>query len=260
MRINTVDLRAFLQIIDERIAAGEPGYVVTPNVDHVCNFDRDKALMSAYEGGMLVVADSTPLMWAARLLGAPLPQKLSGSDLIYWLCEHAEERGHAIFLLGAAEGVANEAAQNLVRRYPDLRIAGTYSPPNGFERDETALLQIQDTLQSAHAAICFVAFGSPKQEIWMHRYAATCGIPIVIGIGASLDFVAGRVLRAPRVLQRSGLEWAWRLSMEPRRLWRRYLVNDRRFFSLVIAEWWRKRRQGGRTGDKKESCSDDTGI
>lgn len=260
IRVNALDLDGLLQALDARIAARDPGYVVTPNVDHVCNFRQDPALAEAYRASALVVADSTPLMWAARLLGTPLPQKLSGSDLIYWVSGHAARQGHSIFLLGAAEGVADKAAANLMQRYPGLRVAGTCSPPMGFEKDAAELARIRELVESSGAEICFAAFGSPKQEVWMHRSAAGMATPVLIGVGASLDFVAGRVRRAPRVVQRCGLEWLWRLCREPGRLWRRYLVNDSRFIGLFVAEWWRKRRCGSGRGDRKDPCSEDTCI
>src|SRR5690606_12040011 len=144
---------------------------------------------------------SKPLMWAARMLGAPLRQKLSGSDLVYWLSEHAARAGHRVFLLGAAPGVADEARAILTAHYPGLQIVGCYSPPLGFEHDPVESDRIAALLREHGPDLCFVALGSPKQEKWMAVHAQQCGVPVMLGIGAGLDFVTGRFRRAPRWMQ-----------------------------------------------------------
>jgi N-acetylglucosaminyldiphosphoundecaprenol N-acetyl-beta-D-mannosaminyltransferase len=236
--------------VDARIQSREPGYVVTPNVDHVCRLARDKALQRAYREAFLVLVDGIPLMWTARLKGVPLKQKLSGSDLIYWLSEHAAARGYSVYLLGAGPGVAQETAAKLCERYPGLKVAGVQSPPMGFDSDPEANAEVVQRLREARPDICFVALGSPRQEIWIHKHCKHLEVPVIIGVGASFDFVSGRVRRAPRLLQYAGLEWLWRLCLEPRRLWRRYLIYDSRFVLIALADLWLARRmvrQGKRT-------------
>lgn len=228
-----MDFQDLCMAIGERIRQRTPGFVVTPNVDHVCLFHRRADIRAAYREAFLALPDGIPLLWAARLLGRPLKEKLSGSDLVPSLSAWAAAEGHSVFYFGAAEGVAEKAAQKLQEQYPGLKVAGCYSPPLGFERDAMENERAIDAIRNARPDICFVALGCPKQELWLLAHHKEIGVPVSLGIGASLDFVAGKVRRAPRRLQRIGLEWVWRLFQEPRRLWRRYLVEDALFFSLV---------------------------
>lgn len=229
--------------IDQRIADRVPGYIVTPNVDHVVRFHRDPAFRKAYEHAFLVLTDGMPILWTAWLLGRPVPEKLSGSDMVPRLSAYAADRGYSVFFFGASDGVAAEAASRMKGRYPNLSVAGVYSPPMGFEKDPAAVSEAIGRLRRAGADICFVALGSPKQEVWLCEHCNECGISVMIGVGAGLDFVSGRVRRAPRWMQYAGLEWIWRLVQEPRRLWHRYLVEDMYFFVLVWREIWQQWRR-----------------
>jgi N-acetylglucosaminyldiphosphoundecaprenol N-acetyl-beta-D-mannosaminyltransferase len=240
--IDSVTRDEAFAIIDERIAGRVPGFVVTPNVDHVCRCHEDDRFRAAYGNSFLVLPDGVPVMWASRLLGTPLREKISGSDLVVWLSAHAAACGHSLFLFGAAEGVAAQAAAVLQQRNPGLTIAGTYSPPLGFHTDPKANAEAVRRIRESQADVCMLALGSPKQEIWMNEHCEACSVPVMIGVGAGLDFVAGKSKRAPRWAQRTGLEWAWRLCHEPRRLWRRYLVDDMLFFRLLWRELWRRKR------------------
>lgn len=219
--------------ISQRIQTRKPGYVVTPNVDHVCRYHRNPDFRAAYDHATHVVVDGMPLLWFSRLFGRPLREKLSGSDLLPMLSAYAAEKGHSVYYLGAAEGVADEVALRLGKAYPGLRVAGTYSPPFGFEKDPAANEEILRRLREARPDICFVALGSPKQEIWLHRNHEASGVPVMLGVGAAFDFVAGRIRRAPVWMQNAGLEWCWRLACEPRRLAWRYLVDDSYFFVVL---------------------------
>ncbi|NUM54711.1 MAG: WecB/TagA/CpsF family glycosyltransferase [Candidatus Hydrogenedentes bacterium] len=238
MRFCDVTLDEVVMLVDEQIAAGTPQCIVTPNVDHVCRYHRDDAFRAAYENAWLVLCDGMPIIWVSRLLGRPLRQKLSGSDLITWLSGHAADRGYSVYFFGAQEGVAAEAADQLKRRFPALKIAGVHSPAFGFYADPEANAAATTLVRDARPDIVFVALGSPKQEIWMHANACACGAPVMIGVGAAFDFLSGRVKRAPVWMQRASLEWVWRLYQEPRRLWRRYLVEDALFLKLLLAELW----------------------
>jgi N-acetylglucosaminyldiphosphoundecaprenol N-acetyl-beta-D-mannosaminyltransferase len=234
------------QWVDARVAGKTPRYVVTPNVDHLCRLPYDPAFQEAYEGAALRLPDGVPLMWFARLLGRRLCEKLSGSDLVPRLSAYAAEKGHRVFFLGAAEGVAEEAARRLRERHPSLQVAGSFSPPFGFEKDARQCREAVERVRESRADICFVALGSPKQEIWLSQHAAGMGTPVCLAIGAGLDFVAGRVRRAPGWMQRAGCEWIWRLTQEPRRLWRRYLVEDSYFLILLLKEIGRRREPAKR--------------
>ena len=240
--INSVTLDETLQAIDRRIQTREPGFIVTPNVDHICLLQNEQEFRRVYRAAFLVLPDGTPLMWAARFLGKPLKQKISGSDLVYWLSEHAAGKGHSLFLLGAAPGVAEEAARVFEEIYPGTKIAGHYSPPLGFEKDPGEVEKILGMLRDAKPDICYVALGAPKQDFWNFLHCRQSGVPVSLGVGASLDFVTGRVKRAPVWMQHSGLEWLWRLCQEPGRLWRRYLLRDSRFLVLFLRELLRGNR------------------
>ena len=236
--INTVRLPEVLQAIDRRIAQRRPGFIVTPNVDHLCQLPKDPRFADAYREAFLVLADGVPVVWASRLFHKPIPAKISGSDLVYWLAEHAARKGHSVFFFGAMEGIAEEAGQLLSRRYPGLKVAGHYSPPLGFEADPVENEKAREAIRAASPDICYVALGAPRQDTWSAENAAILGVPVMIGIGASLDFVTGRAKRAPLWAQRAGLEWLWRLCHEPGRLWKRYLVRDSRFLAVLWHELW----------------------
>jgi N-acetylglucosaminyldiphosphoundecaprenol N-acetyl-beta-D-mannosaminyltransferase len=240
-RVHNVSLEEFFASIDRCVQARVPRYIVTPNVDHVVRLETDPDFQRAYSDAYLAVCDSTPLMWAARVMGVAIKQKLSGSDLVHWLSAHAATKGYRLFLFGAAEGVAPLAQEVLEARYPGLQIVGTYSPPMGFERDSDANAYALRQIRDAAPDICFVALGSPKQEKWMCDNVAASGAPLMLGIGAGLDFVVGRFKRAPVWMQRCGFEWLWRLCSDPRRLFKRYIIDDSRFFVIVLRAWIRRR-------------------
>jgi N-acetylglucosaminyldiphosphoundecaprenol N-acetyl-beta-D-mannosaminyltransferase len=242
LAVDRVTAAGALDRIEALVAARRGGCVFTPNVDHVVLAERNAAFRDAYARAELSLADGMPLLWAARLLGERLPEKVSGSDLVLPLVERAAARGWRVYLLGGPPGVAEGAAAKLLARWPALRIVGTDAPyvrVDGPDPEGDAALA---RLRAAAPDLVLVAFGAPKQELWMHRHRAELGQAVAVGVGASLDFVAGRVRRAPRALQRVGLEWAWRLAREPRRLWRRYLVDDRQFVPIVWRELRARRR------------------
>jgi N-acetylglucosaminyldiphosphoundecaprenol N-acetyl-beta-D-mannosaminyltransferase len=237
MPMNNVNLQETLDAIGRHIDAGEQGYVVTPNVDHAVEFDENPDFRAAYQSAALVLADGMPIIWAGKLFGKPLKAKISGSDLIYWLSEYAAQKGYSIFLLGAREGVADQAAKKLVEKYPGLKIAGTHSPPLGFEKSEETNRKVINLVRDSGADICFVALGAPKQDLWSWRYHKEAGAKLFLGVGASFDFVAGTIQRAPVWMQRTGLEWTWRIMQEPRRMAHRYLIRDAKFLLLLFREW-----------------------
>lgn len=225
------------------VDAGAPEFVVTPNVDHLVKLEDDPEFRSVYERAALVLADGMPLLWASRLLGTPLRAKVSGSDLFVEFAAEAARRGLRLYLLGGRPGAAARAAQVLTERHPGLVVCGVDSPPLGFDRDEALNRRALAKIRAARPDVLFVGLGAPKQEKWIHRWRHDAGVPVSIGVGVSFEFVAGLVRRAPRLLQRVGLEWAWRLLMEPRRLWRRYLVEDTRFVWLFLRQWASARRR-----------------
>ena len=230
-----VDVVTFAQALDaleQLIVAGQGGAVFTPNVDHVVNAEVHAEFAAAYEAASLSVADGMPLVWASRLLGAQLPERVAGSDLIGPVLERAGQRKWRVFMLGADPGVADKAAAVALARY-GTHVVGTAAPLVRLD-DGAQLAAIEGQLNAARPHLVLMAFGAPKQELLIHRLAPRIRPAVSMGIGASLDFVAGTVRRAPAVVRDLGLEWFYRLAQEPRRLWRRYLVNDPKFL-LILA-------------------------
>ena len=223
-----------LQAIEELCARGEGGYVVTPNVDHVVLAERDEALVQAYARSSLSLVDGKPLVWLSQAMGTPLPEKISGSDLCRPLIERAAAKGLAVFFLGAKDGVAQRAADVLLQEHPSLRVAGVFSPPLGFDRDEGKNAEVVHRIREANPALVLVALGAPKQELWMAQHKDVLAPAVLLGIGGTLDFIAGEVQRAPRWMSDAGLEWLYRLGQEPRRMAGRYLVRDRAFAAIAL--------------------------
>jgi N-acetylglucosaminyldiphosphoundecaprenol N-acetyl-beta-D-mannosaminyltransferase len=236
IELDNLGLEDILKLIEDFISNGIPRYIVTPNVDHLILRRKDIEFEEAYKNASLIVPDGVPLLWASRFLGSPLMGRVNGTDLFLKISELSAKKGYGIFLLGAEEGVAEKTAMVLRDKYPNLRIAGTYSPYFGFEKDRDENEKIVHLIRESHPDILFTSLGSPKGEKWIYRYYKSLGVPLSLNVGASFDFVSGRVKRAPIWMQRNGLEWLWRLFKEPGRLWRRYLIRDIGFFYLVFRQ------------------------
>ena len=233
--IDRVDASEAVDRLREFLLDGETHQVVTVNLDFLSIAQRDVRFRSTLNASDLAVADGMPLVWASRLRGESLPERVAGVDLVFESCRLAAEEDRGVFLLGAAPGVAEAAASKLQETFPGLQIAGTYSPPMGpMSRKENAriLRMIQDT----RPGFLFVALGAPRQDLWIRENHAFLNVPVAMGVGCVFDVLAGDVDRAPRWMQRSGLEWAYRLCQEPSRLWRRYLLNDTRMMFRLIFE------------------------
>ena len=241
--VDRLTAAAALDRIEALVAARAGGAVFTPNVDHVVLAARDSSFASAYQRAELSLADGMPVVWASRLLGAPVPEKVSGSDLLLPLAERAARRGWRLYLLGGAPGVADEAGRRLQALFPALMLAGTDAPLLSADPGDPASAAALARLRAARPDLVLVALGAPKQELWIDRHRDALRPAVAVGIGAALDFLAGRARRAPRLVSRAGLEWLWRLAREPRRLWRRYLVQDPAFAAILWREL-RARRKG----------------
>ena len=229
-----LDAVTFAEALDEieRLAtSGIGGSVFTPNVDHMVNLARSPAFRAAYARASLALVDGQALLWASRLLGTGLPEKISGSDLVPRVLERAGKRGLRVYFLGGAPGVAVEAATVARRRY-GVEVAGVDSPI--IARDGEAPAEVIASIREARPHILLVALGAPKQELFVDRYREALGPVVSLGIGASLDFVAGTVRRAPAWVSRAGFEWIFRMAQDPRRLARRYLLDDPRFAAIFF--------------------------
>lgn len=231
-----------LAAIEQLCAKGEGGYVVTPNVDHVVLAEKDPQLVEAYARASLSLVDGKPLVWLSQAMGTPLPEKISGSDLARPLAARAAQKGLSVFFLGAKEGVGRRAADVLVAENPGLRVAGVLSPPLGFEKDEGQNADVVRAIRESGANLVFVALGAPKQELWMARHSDVLAPAVLLGVGGTLDFIAGEVKRAPSWMSDAGLEWLYRLAQEPRRMAGRYLVRDRAFAGIALRSILSRRR------------------
>ncbi len=240
VEINNLSIQEVLSSIVSLIEDGKPSFVATCNVDHIIKLKKDAEFKKVYDSAVLVVPDGVPLLWASNLFGTPLKERVNGTDLFELLCELSARNGFRIFLLGGRSHAASLAADVLRKRYEGISITGTYSPPIGFEFDPAENSRITDMIKSSGCDILFVGLGAPKQEKWIYRFKDEYKAPVSIGIGVSFEFVAGMVKRAPRWMQVVGLEWFWRLLMEPARLWKRYLIDDMQFFWLVLKQKFSK--------------------
>lgn len=242
-RVTTAETVA---LIEQMIAARRPHYMVTANVDFLVQAVHDVELRRILFDAHVVLCDGTPLLWASRWLGHPLPERVAGSDLVPLLVQTAAEQGYRIFFLGGQPDAARQAVAKLRARYPALQIAGQYSPPYR-ELLELDHQEIRRRIRAAKPDLLFICFGCPKQEKWIAMHYQSLRVPVSIGVGGTIDFLAERLARAPLWMQRTGTEWIFRLAQEPRRLTGRYLRDCWYFANLLGAQWFRmrfRRRRG----------------
>lgn len=231
--IDNLTMAETLNEIDKLIQEKNCSYVVTPNVDHIVRLEKDEELQKVYKNASLILTDGKPLIWISKWYKTPIKEKISGSDLFPNVCELAANKNYTMYLLGAAEGVADTAAKNLMKKYPGLNVVGIYSPPFGFEKNEQEMNKIKTQIQAVHPDILIVGLGCPKQEKFMYYHCKELGVPISFGLGASIDFEAGNIKRAPKWMSNHGLEWLYRFSKEPKRLFKRYFVDDLKIIQVA---------------------------
>jgi N-acetylglucosaminyldiphosphoundecaprenol N-acetyl-beta-D-mannosaminyltransferase len=224
--------------MQEMLTNLEHGIVLTPNVDHLMRLQHDVDFFHIYKSADYRVCDSQILLYASRFLGTPLQEKISGSDFFPAFYEfHADNEDIRIFLLGGLEGVPDKAAAAINKKIDREIIVDFYSPPLGFESDEQECLAIVERISRSGATVLAVAVGAPKQEKWIYRYKRYLPtIKIFMAIGATVDFEAGVISRAPSWVSRLGIEWLYRLMSEPNRLWKRYFIDDLPFFYLLLKQ------------------------
>ncbi|MDY6900048.1 MAG: WecB/TagA/CpsF family glycosyltransferase [Cyanobacteriota bacterium] len=224
------------RITDHAMTGVLPSYVVTPNAQHVLSLQRDADFRNIYEKAFLAVPDGVSLLWSAKFLQTPLNGRVNGTDLFEELSAVAERKGLKVFLLGGRPGAAEAAKKTLQARHPNLQIVGTHCPPYGFESQPEELASINSRIKAAAPDILFVGLGAPKQEKWIYQNYEELGVPVSLGIGVSFELVADMVQRAPLWMQKWGLEWLFRLIVEPKRLWKRYVMGNPQFMWLVIKQ------------------------
>jgi N-acetylglucosaminyldiphosphoundecaprenol N-acetyl-beta-D-mannosaminyltransferase len=246
--VDVVRFDEALDVVEALVDRRAGGAVFTPNVDHVVKAERVPELREAYRAADLSVADGMPLVWASRLLGARLPERIAGSDLVLPLARRAARRGWRVYLLGGADGDAARAGAVLGRL--GVALAGVEAPRVDLDGSGAAAsAAIAGRIRASRADLVLVALGAPKQELWIHRHRGQLGGAVAIGVGASLAFLAGTLPRCPRWMSRAGLEWLFRLASEPRRLWRRYLVEGPAFLPILLRTWrGRAARRAGLPG------------
>jgi len=221
---------------------GRKEFVVTPNLDHVLKLETSEPFRAAYRNAQLVLADGWPLVAMGKVLGRPV-SRITGSDLINPLCAAAAAQGHSVFLFGTTFDALRESARTLAGRYPALNIAGIYSPPRGFDQDNAEADTIVELINSVEPAIILVALGAPRQEIWADTMRDRLACNALVCIGGGLDFISGKVPRAPKLWQKFGIEWLWRAVSEPRRLGLRYLNIILRLPMIMLRQAF-SRKQG----------------
>jgi N-acetylglucosaminyldiphosphoundecaprenol N-acetyl-beta-D-mannosaminyltransferase len=225
------------------IDAGARGYVTAAAVNLVMSAHEQPETMTAVLEATLVVPDGMPLVWALRALGHKRATRLYGPDLMLRFCAHAAANGVPMYLYGGRDEVALELLRRRLReRFPDLRIAGGFSPPFR-ELTPSEQEQVVLDIEGSGAQVVWVGTGQPKQERWMYEMRPRLKTPLLVGVGAAFDFHAGLVPQAPRWMQRNGLEWIYRLAREPRRLWRRYARYNPRFVAAFARQYARERRR-----------------
>ena len=233
--VSAINMQQALDTIAGWVETSEPHYVCVSGVHGVMESHRDESLRRIHNAAGLVTPDGMPLAWLGRALGGAHVQRVYGPDLMLACCSEFAAHGYRHFFYGGAPGVAEQLAARLRERIPSLQIAGCYSPPFRTltaEEDAALVWQINDS----EADIVWVGLSTPKQERWMHAHVARLNAPALVGVGAAFDFHSGMKRQAPRWIQRSGLEWLFRLASEPWRLWRRYLRNNPEFVVRLLMQ------------------------
>jgi N-acetylglucosaminyldiphosphoundecaprenol N-acetyl-beta-D-mannosaminyltransferase len=234
---------AAILVTEALLMRGEfpPLTIVGPNAQLVTLAQENQRFAAAMQAADLSVPDGISVVMASRLLQSPIPERVTGGDLMERMCADAARYGFSVFFLGGLPGAAIMAAHNLQEQYPRLNICGTYCPPLGFENNPGELARIREKINAAEPDLLCVAFGAPKQEIWMQENRDQVRVGAILPVGAAFDTHAGLRRRAPKWIQWMGMEWGFRLAMEPRRLWRRYLIGNAKFVALTLRQWLRER-------------------
>jgi exopolysaccharide biosynthesis WecB/TagA/CpsF family protein len=241
--IHAVTMEQALDLVHEAIVTHRPLQVGVVNAAKLVNMQRDARLRSSVLASDIILADGMSVVWASRVLGSPLPERVTGIDLMMRILERGNRAGYRVYLLGAKQEVVEEVARRIAADYPGVQVAGFR---NGyFGADDEA--QIADAIAAAHADVLFVAMTSPKKEEFMARWETRLGVKVSHGVGGSFDVYTGVVSRAPASWQTLGLEWLYRVLQEPGRLWMRYLITNTLFIVLVARELLRTRRGTARS-------------
>ena len=233
--VSAINIEIAAQTINTWICKGESNYVCVTGVHGVMESQREEKIRQIHNAAGMVTPDGMPLVWLSRIRGFSDVSRVYGPDLMLALCELSVEKGYEHFFYGGAPGVPEKLAANLQEKFPRLKVVGTYSPPFrllSMEEDS----QVVEIINQANPDIVWVGLSTPKQELWMGEHVGKLSAPVLVGVGAAFDFHAGLKRQAPHWVQWVGMEWFYRLLSEPKRLWRRYLINNPTFILLVLAQ------------------------
>ena len=237
--VNNMDMNEAIYTIEKMIKDKKKSYVIPINVDMVVKMENDLYLKKIIDNADLTLTDGKPLIWISNWYKSPIKAKVSGSDLVPLLCKNSVKKGYSIFIIGGRDGVARKAKDNLESQYYGINIVGTYAPPLGFENDDEEIKRINQMITEVHPDLLIVCFGCPKQEKWIYENYEKYDAKVSICAGATVDFLAGNVKRAPGWMSDHGLEWFYRFMQEPNRMFKRYFLDDTVIFKLI----WKYRRR-----------------
>lgn len=237
LNVASLNMKNAIQLIEEQTRSAEPSInIFSLNVDYLVETRKSCNFYSTLNSCSILLADGMPIVWLSKLLGTPLPERIAGSDLVFQMLPHSYERKLRYFLLGAAPGVAEIASKKLNEQYGSI-VVGTYSPKREEILNDISSRSIVDLINESGANVLLVGFGMILQEEWIIKWSEYLNTNVNLGVGATIDFMAERIQRAPIYLRKLGMEWVFRLSREPKRLWKRYLIRDLAFIPIVIQEF-----------------------
>ena len=232
--VNNLDMNEAIRAIEGFVQRKKKGYLVEINADVVMKIEHDVKLKMVVDKADMVLVDGQPLVWVAKWCGRPVKARISGSDLVPALCKVALEKGYSVFIIGGKEGIAEKAKQNLESDLPGINVVGVYAPPMGFEQNSEELERINNMISHAHPDLLIACFGCPKQEKWIYDNYEKYDATFSVCAGATVDFLAGNVKRAPRWMSNAGIEWLYRFAKEPKRLFKRYFIDDVKILGLIF--------------------------
>ena len=231
--VNNLSMSETIDEIEKMIACEKKSYVVAINVDVVMKIEHDSYLKKITDNADMVLVDGKPLIWVSKIYKNPVKAKISGSDLVPLLCAEAAHKGYSLFIIGGKEGIAKKAKIRLEEQYPTINVVGTYAPPFGFEDDPNELDKINNMISEKKPDLLIACFGCPKQEKWIYENYQKYDAKVSICAGATVDFLSGNVNRAPKWMSEHGLEWFYRFLQEPKRMFKRYFIDDIKIIKLI---------------------------
>lgn len=241
VKISSTNLEHTSQTIEDWIQNKRKNYICIAPVSTVISCQEDEKYRSIINNAGMTTPDGMPLVWLGRAGGNRKIQRTYGPDLLLYFCNRSQQKRFRHYFYGGSKETMDALLINLKKKFPNLNIVGHYAPPlRGVQELESK--EVLQQMNDAHPDVLWIGLGSPKQDYWMHQHREELDVPVMIGVGAAFDFIAGTKKQAPRWMQRSGLEWLFRLCLEPKRLWRRYLIGNSKFIYLLIKEKLLKRK------------------